>query len=94
MEREIEKRSDFSEKARRASRFFHASAHHVSPDAQGRFVIPPPLRAHAMLEKEIVVNGVRNRVEIWDRKLWLDYSEKTTGMIEEIAEELAKETTF
>ncbi|PKQ32920.1 MAG: cell division/cell wall cluster transcriptional repressor MraZ [Actinobacteria bacterium HGW-Actinobacteria-2] len=44
------------------------------PDSQGRVVIPPPLRTYAGLEKEIVVIGAFNRLEVWDQAAWADYS--------------------
>ncbi len=35
-------------------------------DSQGRLVIPPHLRSYAGLERDVVMVGVRSRVEIWD----------------------------
>ena len=89
--REISKRSDLSGEARRLSRWFHASAHLITVDSQSRFVVPPPLRSRAALEREVVLTGVGNRVEIWSAKLWRAYSEKTEATIEEIAESLSQD---
>jgi MraZ protein len=58
-------------------------------DKQGRILLPPPLRAHANIESEVVITGVRNRLDIWSKKRW---QEMTTRMEEEsssIAEQLA-----
>lgn len=46
------------------------SAHPVELDNNGRVVIPPDLREFAGLEKELVVMGVSDRVEVWDSKEW------------------------
>lgn len=43
------------------------------PDAQGRITISPSLRTYAGLEKEIVVIGALNRLEIWDAGIWARY---------------------
>jgi MraZ protein len=52
---------------------FFASAYDCQPDAQGRIVIPPPLRAYAGLTRECVVIGADTRLEIWDAAAWADY---------------------
>ena len=44
------------------------------PDKQGRITIPPHLRAYAGLDKECVVVGAMNRVEVWDATSWNAYS--------------------
>ncbi|MDX1648248.1 MAG: division/cell wall cluster transcriptional repressor MraZ [Myxococcota bacterium] len=36
-------------------------------DGQGRILIPPHLREHAGLEREVTIAGVGGRIEIWDR---------------------------
>ena len=36
-------------------------------DGQGRILIPPHLREHAGLEKEVTIAGVGKRIEIWDK---------------------------
>jgi MraZ protein len=54
-------------------RVFIAGASQESADAQGRVVIPQPLREYAGLTKDIVVVGQLSRVEIWDRTEWQRY---------------------
>ena len=51
-------------------RKFMAFAAEVTPDQQGRVVIPQVLRDHAGLGSEVVVNGRRDRAEIWAKDRW------------------------
>ena len=47
-------------------RAFAANAHEVRPDSQGRITIPQRLREFAGLERDVVVIGAIDRIEIWD----------------------------
>jgi len=51
-------------------RFFVGGAVEVAPDKQGRILIPPSLRGYANLERDVVIIGMPNRFEIWDRERW------------------------
>ena len=50
------------------ARLFFGKAESVELDSQGRLVIPSRLRAEAQIQKEAVVLGVFDRMEIWDRE--------------------------
>ncbi len=54
----------------RSLQLFMAFAAEVTPDQQGRVVIPQSLRDYAGLTSEVVVNGRKDRAEIWDRARW------------------------
>lgn len=47
---------------------FTATAETVSPNAQGRIMIPQTLREEAGLESEALVLGMDKRIEIWSKK--------------------------
>ena len=47
-------------------RFFFHNTEKVSFDKQGRVVLPSHLREYAGIDKDIVIAGVSNRLEIWD----------------------------
>ena len=51
-------------------RSFAADAHHVTPDGQGRIMLPQRLRDFAGLQREVVVNGAFDHLEIWDTAQW------------------------
>lgn len=74
--------------ARLFQRFFFSGATEVELDKQGRINIPNSLIKHAYLEKECVINGVSNRLEIWDNNKWELQLTESEGAFEEIAEEL------
>jgi len=61
-----------------------ASVH--SFDQQGRAVIAKYLRDYAGIEKNVVIIGVFERIEIWDSEKWTDYARETEQSYEEIAE--------
>ena len=56
--------------ARKTQRYFIGGSMEVEIDKQGRALIPQGLREHANLEKEIVLLGVGNYIEIWDKAVW------------------------
>lgn len=49
-----------------------ALAADCEPDAQGRILLPLKLRQYAELEKDVVVIGSFDRVEIWNAKRWAE----------------------
>ena len=56
--------------ARMLGRFFMAGAIDAEVDKQGRILIPAVLLQHAKIEKDAVIAGVGNRVEIWSKAEW------------------------
>lgn len=59
-------------KARDLRRFYLGSSCHSEVDKQGRVLIPLALRSHAKLTQDVVVVGVGDHIEVWDKKLWDD----------------------
>ena len=55
---------------RQAARAFAANATQASIDRQGRMLIPGHLRTFASLERDVVITGNVNKVEIWDAGRW------------------------
>ncbi|HJC15324.1 MAG TPA: division/cell wall cluster transcriptional repressor MraZ [Candidatus Fusicatenibacter intestinigallinarum] len=56
--------------ARTFSRFFVAGATSCELDKQGRILVPATLREFAGLEKDVVLTGNINRIEIWSKEKW------------------------
>ncbi len=57
-------------KARVVTRFFAGGASECEIDKQGRIMVPSYLREYAFLEKDVVLIGAVNRIEIWDAEMW------------------------
>ena len=74
--------------ARSFNRMFFAGAVDVVPDKQGRFIIPAYLKEYASIERETVLIGVSNRIEIWDNKTWREYYAESNKSFEEISENM------
>ncbi len=56
--------------ARKFARFFVAGATLCEVDRQGRILVPQTLREFAGLEKDVVLTGVLNRIEVWSKAKW------------------------
>jgi MraZ protein len=70
------------------ARALFGSASDQQLDKQGRLQIPPALRAYAKLDKDVVVLGVGDRVEIWDKDEWASESAKADAFYSDITEAL------
>ena len=68
------------------SRLFYAQAERLEIDRQGRMRVSPELAALASLSKEVVLIGVRDHLEIWDREVWQSYFSQKQLHYDEIAE--------
>ena len=62
-------------------RILFASACEVETDKQGRILIPAALRERAGLSRDVVVIGVMNRAEIWDKERWEQKSGSIDGEV-------------
>jgi transcriptional regulator MraZ len=78
-----------SEETRRLERFLFSGAAEAELDKQGRVMLPAQLLEHAQLGREVVVAGVRDRLEIWDRAAWRRELAEVEGRAEHVAERLA-----
>ena len=81
--------SPFSREARQMRRYLFSAAIETEPDRQGRVTLPAPLMKYGNLERDVVVAGVQDHVEIWDRDTWRAQLEDVEGSAELVAERLA-----
>lgn len=75
--------------ARAFSRYIFSEAIEATFDRLGRITIPAYLLTYAALEKEIVILGVLNRIEIWSKKKFDKLNTELTKRSEEIAEKIS-----
>jgi MraZ protein len=78
-----------SKEGRRMGRHFFAGAAEAVPDRQGRVIIPAALLEHAKLGRDVIVAGVNDHLEIWDRAAWRLELSEVEGSAEDVAERLA-----
>lgn len=90
LEEQIRKQGMFRKEIRDFMRVFYSAATESALDAQGRILIPPALRERAALDREVVLAGLMNRIEIWDRAAWQRLERERGGSFEEIAAKLGE----
>ncbi len=60
---------------RKLKRYFAANAEDIDMDDQGRIVVPSEYRDQVKIDKEVVVVGNINRIEIWSAPVWDELEE-------------------
>lgn len=63
----IDALNDFNPKVREFKRLFLNGATFVEPDSAGRILIPARLKEHAGIEKDAVMMGNGEKMELWDK---------------------------
>lgn len=77
-------------KNRRMRRMSFSAAYNLETDRQGRVLLPASLRRYAHIDEEVVIAGMGDFLEIWDREAWLEESaslDEDASLIAEISEE-------
>lgn len=76
-------------KSRNIKRQLFSSACEVQTDKQGRILISQNLREYAGLNKEVMIIGVSNNCEVWDKSRWEEECSKIdTDSLADALEEL------
>lgn len=69
-------------------RMLFASVAEVQPDKQGRIAVPQHLREHAGLDKEAVLIGVDDHLELWSREAWKSFQQRNEDQFKQMASDI------
>lgn len=72
-------------------RSFFSAAANCNLDRQGRIIITPNQAIHADINKECVIIGANDRIEIWSKENWDKFNEAYSEALENVAEHLFNE---
>jgi transcriptional regulator MraZ len=78
-----------SREARELRRFFFSGAAESKVDRQGRILVPAVLTRHAGLDRDVVVAGNYDHLELWSTAAWDQHLHAVEGSAEHAAERLA-----
>jgi MraZ protein len=68
-----------SAQAKQLKRYFHSNAQQVELDSAGRVMLSPRQLEHAGIERDVVVTGAGDCLELWDRSTWEAYDQDLTA---------------
>ncbi len=84
-----------NKKARNFQRlFFSMSSSVVACDKQGRIILPQQHKDYAGINKDVVIVGVMDKIEIWDLEYWNEFEADNSQNFEKDAEDLFSLGTF
>ena len=88
IEKQIKKLKITNKNHRAYQRFILSAATKLNLDSQGRLNIPASLIEHANIDKNVIVMGSVDHIEIWSEENWKKYIENTSNEIEDLVDEI------
>ncbi|MDP8257425.1 MAG: division/cell wall cluster transcriptional repressor MraZ [Candidatus Alcyoniella australis] len=85
----LERQPQFDENVEMFKLYYISGAQEVSIDRQGRILVPPSLREATGLDKEIVIIGAGDTIQIWSKEAWQEVSQKARKSFKQIKAALA-----
>lgn len=83
--------NEFNEEFRKLQRNFFSGIATVELDNMGRFVIPKNMLAYAQLDKDVILVGTGNKVEVWNPAVYEKYIIQDPGELSKLAEKYLSE---
>ncbi len=77
-----------STQGRELRRMLYSSALETDLDSAGRVMLGPKFLAHAGIDREVVITGVGDCLELWDRSAWEAYDTDLTARAPDLTESL------
>ena len=77
-----------SDQARKLNRFFSANSLDTELDSAGRVMLTPRHLAHAGIDREVVVTGAGDCLELWARSAWEAYDSDLASRASDLTEAL------
>lgn len=88
LEDKLKNLSFTKQQSRFFNRLYFSGAYEFEVDSQGRVMVPAYLKEYAQIKREIMIVGIADRIEIWDKNLWSKFYEENRKKFEEVAENL------
>ena len=82
--------STFNREERFFVRQFISGFSEGSFDKQGRLLVPPNLREFSNLKDDVAIIGVIDKIEIWNKEAWNNYSNSDEFDFDSIAEKMSE----
>ncbi len=76
------------QEGRSFNRLYFSGAQEIEIDSQGRIFIPSYLKEFSQIKREIVIVGVGDRIEIWDKARWKEFYQENKKNFDRQAENL------
>jgi MraZ protein len=78
----------FSPEAREMRRVLHGNAVDVELDTAGRVMLPPVHRSFAGIDRQVMIVGTGEALELWDHATWQAYETDLTARAPELTSAL------
>ena len=85
----LRKLNPLEKKVRDFIRLFVGVAHEGSTDAQGRIIIPERILKLGQIEKDMILMGSLNKIEIWNPQVYEKYLSKENINLSDLAEQIS-----
>jgi MraZ protein len=89
-EERLAKLPQFDRAVQKLKRIYVSGAVECEVDDSGRILVPPTLRDHAKLKKDVLWAGSGKYAELWDAETWKQQFETTDDEREQISARLAE----